>query len=165
MPGLRLLVAPTRSKARSSSSSKKDCNCSGVSKEAAGKFNARNPDDFQEIECLQDASEHRCKNVVGLVQAIEDTKHFYIITPYMRGGTLVDFLKKRQAQSIQQREVFARRILLDIAKGLQDLHNIGIVHRDIKPLNILLTNNSQDARARIADFGVSFKLRTPGYTS
>ena len=55
-------------------------------------------------------------------------------------------------------ETVGRRVIRDIALGLKDLHSCGIVHRDIKPLNILLDQNGQKGRSVIADLGVSFKL-------
>jgi len=58
-------------------------------------------------------------------------------------------------------EIVGRRIVRDIAEGLKDLHSCGIVHRDIKPLNILLTHNGEKGRSVIADLGVSFKLNGP----
>ena len=64
-----------------------------ISKLAANKFHARSERDFQEINVLQASNENQCRNVVKFVQAIEDKKHFYIITEFVSGGTLVDLYK------------------------------------------------------------------------
>jgi len=52
------------------------------------------------------------------------------------------------------------KIILQIAQGIQDLHRLRIVHRDIKLANILMSDDSPDASVCIADFGSSTKLRS-----
>ena len=51
--------------------------------------------------------------------------------------------------------------MLEIAYGIQDLHKKGIVHRDIKLANILMSDSTPLARASIADFGCATKLQSP----
>lgn len=55
-------------------------------------------------------------------------------------------------------EIRVRIIILEIAQGLQDLHQRNIVHRDIKLANILMSDKSPGAKAHIADFGCAAKL-------
>ena len=66
----------------------------------------------------------------------EDAKFKYMICEYCNGGNLLDLQEK------QPNNVFtfdkAVEILTEIIKGLKLLHEIGYVHRDIKPQNILI---------------------------
>ncbi|KAM7257073.1 hypothetical protein ACFE04_012814 [Oxalis oulophora] len=76
-----------------------------------------------------------------------------IIAEYLSGGTLSAFLQRKRNHAINKlpfTEVV--QFALDIARGLTYLHSKKIVHRDIKPDNILLDNNG---RIKIADFGVA----------
>ena len=82
--------------------------------------------------------------MIKLVQAIEDKKHFYIVTEYKSGGTLVDLFRQVRGQMAFQLEALAKQIIRDVATGLNDLHAIGIVHRDIKPLNILIDKRNMN---------------------
>ncbi|KAH0787718.1 TKL family protein kinase [Histomonas meleagridis] len=73
---------------------------------------------------------------------------FCILTEYMPNGSLYDFLHDHPDQlSPTERTLIA----LDIARGLEYLHGRGIIHRDLKSLNILL---DQRKRAKICDFGL-----------
>ena len=71
----------------------------------------------------------------------------FIVSEYADGGSLADKLKCEGKLPIQQ----AVEMTIDILKGLEYLHNKGIIHRDIKPANILL----QGENPRLADFGLS----------
>ena len=53
-----------------------------------------------------------------------------------------------------------RSIARDIAEGLKYLHSKGIVHRDIKLDNIMLSNRNEDGIARIIDFGFAMRSVT-----
>ena len=55
-------------------------------------------------------------------------------------------------------EKLARNILKQICAGVKGLHNINIIHRDLKLENILMSDFKETATARIADFGSATKL-------
>lgn len=82
--------------------------------------------------------------------------NLYIVMEYCAGGDLDKILKLR----VQTRQPIPMKILKNwfsqIMKGYQNLHTQGLIHRDIKPQNILLTHTDiETAEIRIADFGVS----------
>src|SRR6185436_18744278 len=50
---------------------------------------------------------------------------------------------------------WALAVLRQVGRGLQALHDAGVVHRDLKPGNVLLSGDVESPRARISDFGIS----------
>lgn len=81
-----------------------------------------------------------------------------IVLEYLKGGSVENAYQKGEL-SLKQKV----RILLHTAKGLEYLHEKGIIHRDIKPENILLDKEPNDLEfiAKIADFGVSREIAQP----
>ncbi|MBI2473196.1 protein kinase [Candidatus Uhrbacteria bacterium] len=74
--------------------------------------------------------------------------HPYIIMEYMPGGCLADHLDEFGAMPCRQ----AVHVTIAILKGLQAAHDQGIVHRDVKPQNILFDLNGN---VKVADFGIA----------
>ena len=70
----------------------------------------------------------------------------------MKGADLFDYL---QARDFNLGEDRVREIAFQIAKGVKYLHSYGIVHRDLKLENIMMTDNSDRAIPKIIDFGLS----------
>ncbi|KXN90436.1 PAB-dependent poly(A)-specific ribonuclease subunit PAN3 [Leucoagaricus sp. SymC.cos] len=93
-------------------------------------------------------------NIIPLYGAYfsAENKRICIVTPWMENGDLTEFLRKSNNTSSIQ-------ILLmsDIAAGLQYLHDMDIIHADLKAKNVLV---SRSQRAILADFGVSTILST-----
>lgn len=87
-------------------------------------------------------------NIVGIYDVGDDNGKYYIVMEYVKGGhTLKDEMGEKPL-SLKESLSFA----LDIAKGLKAAHEMGFVHCDIKPQNILLTD---DHHAKITDFGIA----------
>lgn len=74
---------------------------------------------------------------------------FCIVTEYMSNGSLYDFLKEHGEELTPTERTL---IALDVARGMEYLHSRGIIHRDLKSLNVLLDSKK---RGRICDFGLS----------
>ncbi|KAG2707083.1 hypothetical protein I3843_05G119500 [Carya illinoinensis] len=94
----------------------------------------------------------RHPNIVQFLGAVTDKKPLMLITEYLRGGDLHQYLKEKSSLSPSTAINFA----LDIARGMAYLHNEPnvIVHRDLKPRNVLLVNSSAD-HLKVGDFGLS----------
>lgn len=71
----------------------------------------------------------------------------YLVMPYLQGGTLKKFLK---GQPVPWQD--AARLLLPIARALSYAHSEGMVHRDVKPSNILITKTGDPM---LTDFGIA----------
>jgi hypothetical protein len=94
-------------------------------------------------------------NIVPIL-AVEECGPFVFFTmPYVAGGTVGD--RVRQRGPFHPLE--AVRILRDVAWALEYSHGQGVIHRDIKPDNILLERDTQ--RTLVADFGIAALVGTP----
>eukprot|EP00897_Mesotaenium_endlicherianum_P010687 jgi/Mesen1/9647/ME000671S09012 len=78
-----------------------------------------------------------------------------IVTEYCPGGSLRSFLAQRRDHPLSSRTAVS--MALDIARGMQYLHALAIIHRDLKSDNLLIARGN---RIRIADFGVA-RIATP----
>ncbi|HET6463627.1 MAG TPA: serine/threonine-protein kinase [Candidatus Krumholzibacteria bacterium] len=90
------------------------------------------------------------ENIVNVIDFGESDGAFYIVMEYYDGGTLEQLMKDRPGLPPE----VAIRILLEVAYGLEAAHARDIVHRDVKPANIIVTNQGA---VKIADFGLARK--------
>ncbi|GJN25957.1 hypothetical protein PR202_gb13847 [Eleusine coracana subsp. coracana] len=101
---------------------------------------------LQEIRILR--SVHH-ENVVRFYGACTKQRKYLIVTEYMPGGNLYDFLHKKN-NTLELPMIL--RMGIDISKGMDYLHRNNIIHRDLKTANVLI---GSDQVVKIADFGVS----------
>ncbi|PKI85990.1 hypothetical protein MVES_000564 [Malassezia vespertilionis] len=99
-------------------------------------------------------------NVIKLFEVLDDSdsEKLYMVFEYCPGGILIDVSPGKQV--IPMTEDQARKSFVQILSGIDYLHNNGIVHRDIKPDNILF--NEDRTVCKIVDFGVSEMFCMPG---
>ncbi|TVU39323.1 hypothetical protein EJB05_12736 [Eragrostis curvula] len=90
----------------------------------------------------------RHKNVVQFIGACTRPPILCIVTEFMHGGSIFDFLYNRRG-NFQLPDVL--RIASDVSKGMNYLHQINIIHRDLKTANLLM----DDQVVKVADFGVA----------
>ena len=96
--------------------------------------------------------------VVGVIDAGEDDGQPFIVLEFVRGETLKQRIKSPGQLSVQEAVAYA----IEVARGLQAAHDAGIVHRDVKPQNVLL---DEDGAARVTDFGIARSLADEGLTA
>jgi len=77
----------------------------------------------------------------------EDGGYAYLVMPYIEGGSLTDHLKNSPPTS-----TFGALVVEQVASALQYAHGRGVVHRDVKPSNILI---DEEGNALLADFGLA----------
>ena len=97
------------------------------------------------------ACEVHHKNILGIHYSFETPEASFLIMPYMQGGTLFDKIVKR----VKFTEAEQRRILHEVACGVEYLHSRGICHRDLKPENIFCSGEERNFHVVVADFGLS----------
>ncbi len=93
-------------------------------------------------------------NILPLIDSGETRSVVYYVMPFARGGSLRAQLVREKQLSLERTIPIAR----DVAAGLDYAHGKNIVHRDIKPGNILF----EEGRATICDFGVARALIAAG---
>lgn len=87
-------------------------------------------------------------NIVTVFEYGEENEAPYIVMEYVQGRELRDYLKDRQPMPL--RNVVA--IILQVLQALGHAHTHGVVHRDIKPGNIILLG---DGQVKVTDFGIA----------
>jgi serine/threonine protein kinase len=97
-------------------------------------------------------------NVVAVIDAGEDGGHPYIVFEYVEGETLKQRIHRVGALDPQEALAYA----IEIARGLTVAHARKMVHRDIKPQNVLI---DAEGRAKLTDFGISRQLEQDGMTA
>ncbi|MEZ6197171.1 MAG: protein kinase [Planctomycetota bacterium] len=106
--------------------------------------------DFKAESALLARLDH--ENILPVIEAGEDRGHLYIAMRLVEGGSLQDFLRKYdEADEPVPLELLAR-FVRQIGAALDCAHEAGIVHRDVKPQNILL---DRGLVCRLTDFGIS----------
>ena len=87
-------------------------------------------------------------NVVQVFDQGEDQGHVFLAMEYVPGRTLRDLLKERGRLTPRQ----ALNFMAPVLAALGAAHQAGMVHRDVKPENVLIT---EDGRVKVADFGLA----------
>ncbi len=87
-------------------------------------------------------------NIVAVLETAEENGQHYIIMEYVPGGSLLELLEDQEQLPVHR----ATHIALELADALARAHHLNIVHRDIKPGNVLL---AADGTPRLTDFGVA----------
>jgi eukaryotic-like serine/threonine-protein kinase len=95
-------------------------------------------------------------NIVNVLTAGKEGSTFYIVMEYVEGQSLSKLIKDRGALPIE----FALDLVKQICLGLSHAHDEKIIHRDLRPSNVLLT---RDYIVKIADFGISRLLENTRY--
>jgi formylglycine-generating enzyme required for sulfatase activity/tRNA A-37 threonylcarbamoyl transferase component Bud32 len=88
-------------------------------------------------------------NIVPLYFIGQKDELLFLAMECVEGGSLADRLEREGRLPIAD----AKRLLVDVASGLAHAHRRGVVHRDIKPQNVLLDGES--GRALVTDFGIA----------
>lgn len=87
-------------------------------------------------------------NIVGIYDVGQDGDAHYIVMEYVEGRNLNEVIRERAPLQVEE----AVRIAAQICEALEHAHQNQIIHRDIKPHNILIGNNG---RVKVTDFGIA----------
>ena len=106
---------------------------------------------------LRMARKIRHKNVCAMYDLGEEQGMHYITMEYVSGEDLRSFIRRSRQLTVGTAITIARQV----AEGLAEAHRLGVIHRDLKPGNIMI---DRDGNARIMDFGIARSLRSKGIT-
>ena len=92
-------------------------------------------------------------NLVNVYEVEHTDGFYYIVMEFVDGITLKEYI--HQKGKLEQREAVG--IAIQVANGLAEVHRRGIVHRDVKPQNMII---SSDGKVKLADFGIARMVST-----
>ncbi len=97
------------------------------------------------------------KNICRMYHLSEESGTHYITMEFVSGETLKDMIRMTKQLSIGT----AVNIAEQVCEGMIEAHRLGVVHRDLKPQNIMI---DREGNAKIMDFGIARSLETKGTT-
>uniref|UniRef100_A0A5B6YZI5 Protein kinase domain-containing protein n=1 Tax=Davidia involucrata TaxID=16924 RepID=A0A5B6YZI5_DAVIN len=100
----------------------------------------------------------RHPNIIRLFEAIETEDRIYLVLEYCDGGDLAAYIHRRGKVS----EAVVRHFMRQLAGGLKVLHENRLIHRDLKPQNLLLSTTEVTPLLKIGDFGFARYLTAQG---
>lgn len=92
-------------------------------------------------------------HVVGVLDQGHDGRTAYLVMEYIKGHTLRDVIREKGALSPR----LALALIDPVVEGLGSAHDAGLIHRDVKPENVLIAD---DGRIKIGDFGLARAVTT-----
>ncbi|CAI5525091.1 unnamed protein product [Closterium sp. Naga37s-1] len=115
-----------------------------------------------QVKCMEDAEDVRTEviilgmlrnhpGIISLHDAFEDAKYVHLIMEMCRGGDLFDRVKLRG----QFKETDAAIVCRSLVEALLHCHSNGVIHRDVKPENVLMCDKDVDTKIKLIDFGVA----------
>lgn len=97
-------------------------------------------------------------NVVNVYDVGEDRGLYYIVMELIEGITLKKYIARKGKLSVKE----ATSIAIQVSLGLEAAHNVGIIHRDVKPQNIII---STDGKVKLSDFGIAKAINSNTITA
>ncbi len=90
------------------------------------------------------------EHILPLFEFGEDQGRLFLVTPYIEGGTLARRLKSGPLSLAEVRQLF-----IPLVQAVAYIHRRGVIHRDLKPTNILLDEQDGQIYVRLIDFGIA----------
>ncbi|GFR93988.1 serine/threonine-protein kinase/endoribonuclease ire-1 [Elysia marginata] len=114
----------------------------------------------REVELLRESDQH--PNVIRYF-CMEADSQFRYIALELCAATVQDYIEQRYSPPVKLK---AEEILYQAMAGINHLHSLDIVHRDVKPHNVLISlpNSKNEVRCMISDFGLCKKLASGRYS-
>ncbi|CAD8053170.1 unnamed protein product [Paramecium sonneborni] len=103
---------------------------------------------FSEVSLLKNMD---YPNIVKLFELYQDSQNYYLVTEYLNGGELLDKLTKLNTFN----ERMAAEYMKQVLQALAYCHAQNIIHRDMKPSNIMLASPDPQSKIKVIDFGTA----------
>jgi len=98
------------------------------------------------------------QNVCRMHDLHEEGKRLFVTMEYVRGEDLKSLIRRTKQITVATAVCIAK----EISEGLAEAHKLGLIHRDLKPQNIMI---DKEGNAKIMDFGIARSARTEGITA
>ncbi|KAG0791525.1 hypothetical protein G6F16_003454 [Rhizopus arrhizus] len=105
----------------------------------------------QESSILKELGPH--KNIIGFIEVIEDSGSIYLVMEMAKKGAIMDIVPHSLTEPYSNHQ--CKHLFKQLVNAVYHLHQRGIIHGDIKPENILLTNHQT---VRLIDFGNASRI-------
>lgn len=110
---------------------------------------------LKEINALQRLSQSGAQNINHVIEALPVGKAMWMVTEYCAGGSVATLMKPTAPGGLQEKWIIP--ILREVAVAIYWVHKEGIIHRDIKCANVLVT---ETGAVQLCDFGVAGMMET-----
>ncbi|GBG24648.1 Protein kinase, putative [Hondaea fermentalgiana] len=110
----------------------------------------------EEVTIMQKLDHENC---VRLLEFFDEENFFYLVLELVKGGEVFDQIVAKNYYN----EIEAAHAVRQVARALAYLEDSGIVHRDVKPENLIYESNATDANIKLTDFGLAKDIS--GYNS
>ena len=110
---------------------------------------------YGEAKLLEELASTKHRNMLRFHGWWQDEGFVYVAQQLCMGGELPEWLSRQPAYS----ETVAAKVTYDLLQALTHCHGLGVVHRDIKPQNLLFSSAAPDAYLKLADWGLAARWR------
>jgi serine/threonine protein kinase len=99
------------------------------------------------------------KNIIKVFDTVNDDESAYLVMEYAEGGSVIDWLERHGGRAMPPR--MAAEIALQLCAGIKAAHDQGVIHRDIKPHNLVIDRRGV---CKVTDFGIAQAVSGPRMT-
>ncbi|KOS18554.1 Serine/threonine-protein kinase nak1 [Escovopsis weberi] len=110
---------------------------------------------LKEIKALQRLSESGAKNINHVIEALPVGQSMWMVTEYCAGGSVATLMRPTAPGGLLEKWIIP--IVREVAEAIHWVHDQGIIHRDLKCANVLVT---EDGNVQLCDFGVAGVIET-----
>lgn len=100
-------------------------------------------------------------NIIKLLDIFENSDNYFIVIEYMEGKDLFDYIQKRNFLLPETR---VKHLVCQLITATRYIHDFGIVHRDLKLENIMMSDVTNNAKPKLVDFGLA-RIISPNETA
>ncbi|GBG63098.1 hypothetical protein CBR_g36585 [Chara braunii] len=123
---------------------------------ATDKLNRKLQDSLESEVAILKRANH--PNIIHLLEIVKSHDRIFLVLEYCAGGDLSEYIKRHGRVP----EATARNFMRQLAAGLRVLRDNNLIHRDLKPQNLLLSTADRKLTLKIADFGFARSLMPQG---
>mmetsp|Transcript_3614 Transcript_3614/g.7467 ORF Transcript_3614/g.7467 Transcript_3614/m.7467 type:complete len:588 (-) Transcript_3614:158-1921(-) len=94
-------------------------------------------------------------NIIKIFEVFDDRHNMYIIMEYCQGGELLQKMAKAHEKKERLSELFVATLMKQLLSALSYIHKQRVIHKDLKPENIMFLEDSMETQCKLIDFGLA----------